>query len=179
MKTAAIFVLMACSLSVGCAGKQAGDANSASPAAVAMLASWMSVEASAKTVTFDITMGVPGPNRFNFNGYTNGGLTITVPRGWKVRMNVVNQSSGAPHSLEVASVTGAEPMTGVRPAFAGAATKDLIGGFAAGASDEISFVADRSGNYQILCGVDGHAAAGMWGSFVVSSAVKLPGATVR
>lgn len=140
---------------------------------------WMSVDKSARTVTFNIQMAANAQNQFNFNGYVNGELTISVPRNWKVRMKVTNQSTSTPHSLEIASVSGPEPMAGIRPAFSGAVSKDLIKGFRTGEVDEISFVADEPGTYQMLCGVDGHAAAGMWDYFVVSGGISLPSVHVK
>ena len=46
--------------------------------------------------------GIPGKAKspFNFNGYTDGELTLTVPEGSTVVMNFVNED-GTPHSAQV------------------------------------------------------------------------------
>lgn len=142
--------------------------------------SWMKADAATKTVFFDIKMAENGNNgTFNFNGYSRGEMTITVPLGWKVKMHVVNIGEGAiPHSLEIANVTETMPSQGVDPAFPEAYTVQLVPGMGVGKSDEVDFTASKPGKYWMLCGVPGHAAGGMWDWFVVSSTASAPSVTI-
>ena len=113
-------------------------------------------DAATKTVTFRL---VSGP--FEFNGFTNGGATLTVPPG---STNVWNfeQNDGTPHSAEIASGTGPVPNSGGDPAIPRAYTNKVAEGLPQGAKDVIRFTAPDSGTFRIVCGVPGHALSGMW-----------------
>ena len=141
---------------------------------------WMKVDATAKSVSFEIKMAENGSNgTFNFNGYSRGALSVIVPLGWRVRMHVINVGEGAiPHSLEIAGVTTTMPAQGVDPAFAQAYTVQLVPGMGVGQTDDVDFTADKAGKYWMLCGVPGHAAGGMWDWFIVSETAKVPTITI-
>src|SRR3989449_11008211 len=48
--------------------------------------SWLQVDSVTKTVTFQLVAGLTGLNgALNFNGFRDGGLTLTVPLGGTVR----------------------------------------------------------------------------------------------
>jgi len=130
--------------------------------------------ARAKTVEFRLVAGQTAANGFfNFNGYARGALAVTVPLGWTV---VIHYSNGSAlrHSFDVIPYTGTQPDAAPPPAFAGAATKDLVDGIGVGKQEALTFNAGKTGRYEFLCGVLGHAQAGMWGLFVVSSAAAAP-----
>ena len=112
---------------------------------------WVAWDPATKTVTFRL---VAGP--FDFNGYTNGGATLTVPSGSN---NVINfeQNDGTPHSVEVASGTGPVPNSGGDPAIPRAYSNKVVEGLPQGAKDVIRFTAPDSGTLRIICGVPGHA----------------------
>jgi len=119
----------------------------------------------------------PANGGFNFNGYARGGMTLTVPVGWKVVMEFENAGPLA-HSLAVlpyASTQAAAPPNS--PAFSGAATKDLAIGLPRGTRETFTFVARRPGTYELTCGVPGHAVAGMWDRLIVSATAKRPSIT--
>jgi plastocyanin len=126
-------------------------------------------------VTFKL---VAGP--FDFNHFTNGGGTLTVPAG---STNVWNflQNDGTPHSAEVASGSGSVPNSGGDPAIPRAYTNKVVEGMAQGATDVIRFTAPDTGSYRIICGVPGHALSGMWIWFKIDPAAKAPsfGATPK
>jgi sulfocyanin SoxE-like protein len=128
-----------------------------------------------KTVTFRL---VAGP--FEFNHFTNGGGTLTVPAG---STNVWNflQDDGTPHSAEVASGTGPVPNSGGDPAIPRAYTNKVVEGMAQGATDVINFTAPDTGSYRIICGVPGHALSGMWIWLKIDPNAKSPsfGATPK
>jgi sulfocyanin len=130
--------------------------------------------APSKTVEFALIAGKTAANgSFNFNGYAKGALTVTVPVGWKV---VIHYSNGGAlrHSLDVIPYTGTQPDSAPAPAFAGASTKDLVDGIGVGKQETVTFTAGKAGTYEFLCGVLGHAQAGMWDRLVVSPAAKTP-----
>jgi plastocyanin len=130
---------------------------------------------ATKTVTFRL---VAGP--FDFNHFTNGGGTLTVPAG---STNVWNflQNDGTPHSAEVASGTGPIPNSGGDPAIPRAYTNKVVEGMVQGATDVIRFTAPDTGSYRIICGVPGHALSGMWIWLKIDPAAKAPsfGATQK
>jgi len=130
---------------------------------------------ATKTVTFRL---VAGP--FEFNHFTSGGGTLTVPAG---STNVWNflQNDGTPHSAEVASGTGPLPNSGGDPAIPRAYTNKVVEGMAQGETDVIRFTAPDTGSYRIICGVPGHALSGMWIWLKIDPAAKAPsfGATPK
>jgi plastocyanin len=140
----------------------------ASGAAATADSGYVQYDPKTKTVTFRL---VAGP--FQFNGYGNGGATLTVPPG---TTNVWNfeQADGTPHSAEVASGTGALPNSGGDPAIPRAYTNKVVEGLVQGATDVIRFTAPDSGSYRIICGVPGHALSGMWIWLKVDPAAKEP-----
>lgn len=141
---------------------------------------WMKIDAATKTVSFEIKMAENGNNgTFNFNGYGRGGMTITVPVSWNVKMHVTNIGQGAiPHSLEIIPVSEVVPREGVDPpAFGGAETIDLVQGIKPGESDDADFVANKAGKFWMFCGVPNHGTGGMVDFFTVSETAKMPSVT--
>jgi len=131
---------------------------------------------AANTVEFTLIAGKTTNNSsfFNFNGFSNGKMTLTVPTGWTV---VVHYRNFSPlrHSFDVIPYTGKQPdAPPPPPVFKGATTKDPVSGIGVGKEETITFLADKAGKYEYLCGVTGHAQAGMWNYLVVSSTAKAP-----
>ncbi len=124
----------------------------------------------------------PKSGGWNFNGYTDGELTITVPLGWNVAVNFVSRDGNVPHSVGIISADPSSlPPTGeqAKIAFRGAYTYPLTQGLRAFQEQSFDFTADKSGTFILYCGVPGHAAAGMWDYFVVAEGIDRPTATVR
>jgi len=116
----------------------------------------------------------PADGGFNFNGYGHGGMTIVVPVGWKVVVQFKN-ASVLPHSALIAPSTAAQSgVPPTTPVFAGGATKDLSAGLAQGATATFSFTAAKPGTYAVVCGVPGHATAGMWDKLIVAGSARAP-----
>ena len=158
------FKLLLLSLSTLCPALPATAQTSASK--------WLSYNAPTKTVTFALEAGTPGAaGPFNFNGYTSGGATLTVPSR---SSNVINfvQNDGTPHSAEISSGTGPIPNAGGDPAIPRAYTNKVVEGLPQGATDVMQFTAPDSGTYRIVCGVPGHALSGMWIWYKVDPAAK-------
>jgi uncharacterized cupredoxin-like copper-binding protein len=136
---------------------------------------WLMVDSSTKTATFKLIAGLTGLNgALNFNGFRDGGLTFTVPLGWKVVMRFSNNDGDLPHSAEVIADTKPLPYGPVDPAFDRAVTLRLSQGLEAGAEDDIRFVASRAGSFLIFCAVPGHGVSGMWIRFRASESAERP-----
>jgi sulfocyanin len=147
------------------------------------LPAWARVDAARKRVSFKVTAADGGGNgTLNFNGYANGQMTVTVPAGWRVRIDFVNSGAGAlPHSLEVIRAVPASkiPPQGITPAIRNAETRNLIEGVPPQQTDSFEFTAQPAGQYLWLCGVPAHGIQGMWDRFVVSASAAVPSVSVR
>jgi|GEM_PF-550865 len=145
-------------------------------------ASWVST--SGKTVHLTFIAGYNSANAgFNFNGGAHGQMVVTVPLGDTVQATFKNDAR-TPHDLVIIPFSKQLPASSVAPAFPGARSpqpqfRPGSGGPSAGgprpsanASLTFSFVASKAGTYLIICGVPGHALAGMWDRFVVSPTAK-------
>lgn len=136
---------------------------------------WMVVDSENKFVSFIIIGGYDGSNgTYNFNGFSEGELTITVPLDWKVEMRYTTRSAYKPHSAGITLPTDPMPQEGGTLAFAGAATNQFIRGIHANNSSTFTFVAKKTGRYWLFCGVSGHGKGGMWDYFVVSDSIDQP-----
>ena len=136
---------------------------------------WLSVNAAAKTLRFQLIAGLTGLNgALNFNGYTDGGLTLTIPTGWTVEMDFVNNDGMLPHSAIVVAATLPIPATPTGAAMSRAVTVRPSEGLPPLGKDTMRFTAAPAGDYFIVCGVPGHATAGMWIRLRVSDAAKAP-----
>ncbi len=136
---------------------------------------WLSADPATKTAHFDLTAGLTGLNgALNFNGYRDGGLTLTVPLGWTVAVQFRNHDGMLPHSAEVIPEVQPLPTGPVDPAFDRAFTVRLGEGIPPTGEDDLRFVADKEGSFLIFCGVPGHGAAGMWIRLKVSGSARKP-----
>jgi sulfocyanin SoxE-like protein len=129
---------------------------------------WLKYDAGSNTVTFEL---IAGP--FNFNGYTSGGATLTLPSKANVVINFVNKD-GTPHSAEVVSGDGPIPNAATDPAIPRAFTNKVLEGLPQEASDAMRFAVPESGTYRVFCGVPGHGLSGMWIWMKVDPTAKAP-----
>ena len=188
----AVLVAASLGMAAGCSRRTPEPSSGAAPATEAASATattsaaatvaaqpahseYVTWDPATKTVTFRL---VAGP--FEFNHFTNGGGTLTVPAG---STNVWNflQNDGTPHSAEVASGTDPVPNSGGDPAIPRAYTNKVVEGMAQGETDVIRFTAPDTGSYRIICGAPGHALSGMWIWLKIDPAAKAPsfGATPK
>lgn len=145
------------------------------PAALRIDPTWLKVDSAATSTEFSLIAGLGGTNGgMNFNGATNGALTLVVPVGWHVVLNFRNDDPNMPHSAVVIPAVTPVPAAAGRPAFAGAATRQPDQGLATGARQALRFDADRAGSYMIFCAVPGHGMAGMWMKLEVSASATRP-----
>ena len=137
---------------------------------------WLKWNATTRTATFKLIAGIPGRAKspFNFNGYTDGELVLTVPENSTVVLNFVNDD-GTPHSAEVIADRLPVPnMAPDQPAIPRAYTKAVSEGIAQFGTDAMRFKAAPAGSYLIFCGVPGHGLSGMWIRFKVSPEATVP-----
>jgi hypothetical protein len=136
----------------------------ASPQRSEPLAAWLSFHEGAKTVSLRLIAAYNHVyDGFNFNGYGKGQVLVEVPRGWRVNVRCVNNSSSMRHSCAI--VRG---VSGRTPAFPGAASPGSQYGLPPRHAAAFSFVATRAGTYRIVCLVPAHEQAGMWDVFDVT-----------
>ena len=135
----------------------------------------LSVDTVTRTATFQLvgaqTQHAAG---MNFNGFSDGKLTLTVPQNWNVVIQFTNRDDNLPHSAEVIDTVKPMPAGPVDPSFPRAMTTKLMNGLAPGESDTLRFVAGKSGSFLIFCAVPGHGIAGMWIRLRVSPTERLP-----
>lgn len=151
-----------------------------SPAATAGLPASAILHSDAVQRVVDLRL-VAGENDayggFNFDGYGNGQMTVSVPVGWQVRVSCQNASTTLTHSCAV--IADAPIATsGARVVF-GASTPSPTIGLPFARTARFSFVAARPGRFRIACLVTAHEADGMWDWLVVrtggSPSVRLGG----
>jgi FtsP/CotA-like multicopper oxidase with cupredoxin domain len=136
---------------------------------------WLSFDAAAKTIRFQLIAGLTGLNgALNFNGFHNGEVTLVVPVGSKTEIEFRNDDGRTPHSAEVIAPQIPLPTGPVDPAIPRAFTLKLARGLPSDATDTMRFAAQPAGEYLIFCGVPGHGAAGMWIRLRVSATAKTP-----
>ncbi|MGH2410288.1 MAG: carboxypeptidase regulatory-like domain-containing protein, partial [Chloroflexota bacterium] len=125
--------------------------------------SWVKWDAAAKTAHLTIMAASNNSNSgFNFNGYSSGQWTITVPVGAKVQVSFINKASLA-HSIEVTPYDKRMLPGNFPLAFSGASVPNPGTGAAKMSKPQtFTFTADKAGMYALVCGVPGHAVAGMW-----------------
>ena len=161
--------------SAGSAGATAALAAAPPPAMGEMtMPSWFQVDNDARTVSMTITAGSTTENNYwNFNGVTKGAMTITVPEGYTITVELVNNDPVMAHSLGISTQTSSfsgapEPV----PAFPGAITSNpasMMESTMPGQRESIQFTVDQAGNYSMVCYITGHALTGMWVYFNVSA----------
>ncbi len=124
---------------------------------------WLSYDSTARTVHLTLNAADGTANGgFNFNGYANGQMVVTIPTGWKVTVDCKNAATAVNHSCTIVKNDG-----DTTPAFPGASTPDPITGLAPGASATFEFTPTTAGDYRIECLVPGHDPAGMWAMLTV------------
>ena len=133
---------------------------------------WLAYSPSKRTVYLLLRAGLQ--DGYDFNGYANGAMTVTVPLHWTIAVSVVNASSYLNHSAVIVPLSEIATQNNLAPAFPGASLPDPVAGISPGASAHFSFAAARTGRYAVTCGVPGHAALGMWDHFNVSGTARTP-----
>jgi ubiquinol-cytochrome c reductase cytochrome b subunit len=129
---------------------------------------WLTWNIRTRTATLTLIAGATNAIAgFNFNGYGNGQMVVSVPAGYHVTVTFSNQSA-IPHSALITPYADKNRAGNFPLAFPGASTANPTSGSARGQSVQFTFVASTAGAYAIVCGVPGHEAAGMWDGLKVT-----------
>ena len=108
----------------------------------------------------------------NFNGYSKGKATYTIPKDWTVEVTYINPSP-IPHSLIVIEKESVKKIQVPEPYFKGAAVPKHLQGISYGKST-FTFAADEAGEYALACGFPAHALNGHWIALDISEEAKVP-----
>lgn len=146
----------------------------AAPSGEMTMPDWFHVDEASESVHMTITAGATDAKAYwNYNGATDGNMTITVPVGYTVMIDFRNNDPNMAHSLGIRpEVGGFGASLDPTPVFAGAITENptsMVDATMPGEEESISFVADTAGEYSMVCFIPGHAATGMWVRFNVSA----------
>ena len=129
---------------------------------------WLSVDTKTHTATLTLVAGYNNAlGGFNFDGYGNGQMVVSVPAGYHVKVTFSNKGS-FPHSAVITPYAKRTSTSGFPLAFHGASTTNATSGNAPGNTQRFSFTASKEGAYAIVCAVPGHEAAGMWDTLNVT-----------
>lgn len=161
----------------GTIGRTSGDSSGRADVATGpvRMNEFLAYDSRSKTVSLQLIAGYNGLNgSLNYNGATNGTHGIFVPVGWRIHVAVMNRDSDLQHSAIVVRELLPPPVEPSEPAFSGAALSQLSEGLREAETSSLDFVADRAGHYMIVCGVPGHAQAGMWLKLLVAADIPIP-----
>ena len=122
------------------------------------------VQPALHSAVFTLVAGYPaGDYQFNYDGYGNGVLVVTVPVGWQATVQCENRGTV---SNSCAVVAGKSDSTPLRD---GWSTPDPLHGLDPGQSASFDFSPTSPGSYRIASLVDGHEASGMWADLEVTA----------
>ncbi|HVH63173.1 MAG TPA: sulfocyanin-like copper-binding protein [Candidatus Dormibacteraeota bacterium] len=125
---------------------------------------YLKVDAQARSVIVTLIAGYPATDyQFNYDGYRNGSLVLTVPLGWRVTIQCANHSTVAQSCAVVADGKATQP---VQPDWS---TPDPQHGLNPGQSASFTFTPATAADYRIASLVGGSEASGMWLEFKVVS----------
>jgi hypothetical protein len=109
---------------------------------------YIQVDDSSRSIVVTLIAGYPATDfQFNYNGYADGALVLTVPIGWQVTIQCENRGTVPNSCAVVAGRTDTAP----------------------GQSASFSFSPLGPGSFRIASLVDGHEASGMWADLEVVS----------
>ncbi len=118
---------------------------------------YLKVDPGAKSAVVTLIAGYPASDfQFNYDGYTDGSLVLTVPAGWEITVQCANRSTISNSCAVVADARSTEPL---QP---GWSTPDPRHGLDPGASASFVFTPQTPGAYRIASLVPGSEASGMW-----------------
>lgn len=167
MKRRSLIALLIALLVAAMAVLPANAASNKTTKAKAATPSWLVYNAKAHTATLTITAAYNTTlSGFNFDGYGQGKMVVTIPSGTKVTVKFTNKGP-LPHSF-VVTPFAKRTATTFPVALKGAATPNPTAGSAAGTTVTLHFTATPVGKYAMVCAVPGHAPAGMWDTLTIA-----------
>jgi hypothetical protein len=123
---------------------------------------YIHVDASSQSAIVTLIAAYPATDsQFNYDGYANGALTLTVPPGWAITLQCENHGT-VPNSCAV--VSSSDSRAPMDPSWS---TPDPTRGLDPGQSASFAFTPQEPGGYRIASLVDGHEASGMWADLEV------------
>jgi hypothetical protein len=126
--------------------------------------SYIHSDSAARSVVITLIAGYPaGDYQFNYNGYGNGTLVISIPVGWQVTVQCENRGT-VPNSCAV--VQGRNDLAPIEPSWS---TPDPTHGLGPGHSATFEFSPSTPGSYRIASLVGGNEASGMWADLEVTT----------
>ena len=124
---------------------------------------YIHTDPAAHAVVITLIAGYPtGDYQFNYDGYGNGTLVITIPVGWEATVQCENRGT-VPNSCAV--VRGKKDTAPVEPSWS---TPDPTRGLTPGQSATFVFSPATTGSYRIASLVGGNEASGMWADLEVT-----------
>ena len=127
-------------------------------------AKYIHIDGSSQSAIVTLIAAYPATDsQFNYNGYADGALTLTVPVGWAVTIQCENRGTVPNSCAVVASSASKAPMD---PSWS---TPDPTRGLDPGRSASFAFAPQEPGGYRIASLVDGHEASGMWADLEVTA----------
>ena len=118
---------------------------------------YLKADAATRTAVVTLIAGYPATDyQWNYNGYGNGTLTLTVPVGWEITVQCANRSTVPNSCAVVANSSARQPME------PGWSTPDPQRGLDPGQSASFVFAPTTAGAYRIASLVPGSEASGMW-----------------
>lgn len=140
---------------------------------------WMQYNVKTKTVHLLLEASVNHFGSLAFDGYANGFMTITIPKGWTVDATFINEQVLLKNSAMIVPFAQLQQGGPFTPAFPGATSPDPITGVSHGVVQHFHFVARQDGKYAVVSAVpDGQSDSGMWAYFLVKNVSK-PQITVK
>jgi Sulfocyanin (SoxE) domain len=128
------------------------------------LSHYMQINAPDQSAVVVLVAGYPaGDYQFNYNGYGNGALVLTVPVGWRVTIQCENHGT-VPNSCSV--VKGRQDTAPIDPRWS---TPDPARGLDPGQSSSFEFQPTQTGSFRIASLVGGNEASGMWADLEVTA----------
>lgn len=118
---------------------------------------YLKVDSTPQSAIVTLIAGYPASNyQFNYNGYGNGQLILTVPIGWHVTVQCANHATIPSSCAVVPSSSAKQPM---EPDWG---TPNPVRGLDPGQSASFVFTPSKTGSYRIASLVEGSEASGMW-----------------
>lgn len=137
---------------------------------------WFELDEEGESVTLNLTAGeTPDNNHWNYNGLTAGDAIIRVPVDHELTVNLTNDDPNMGHSAGIGELQDSYPSSfteeEAQPVFEGAVTPNatnLAQATQPGEEDSFTATVDETGEYALICYVQGHAAQNMWVEFHVT-----------
>lgn len=137
---------------------------------------FMTVDPTTQTVKINLVAGYNEANdNQNFDGYANGQMTISVPEGYNVELDV-SDNGGIPADVGVYTSSKKLAFPGAGDSI-GTLFSNAVAGLSPGQSETLKFVPDATGTYQLAnydnrfmqLGDNAYQNMGMWAVFKVTN----------